>query len=99
MGTDTPHREPRKSSFWTWLTVVYFIGGVTGIALMAIKDSPLAAEVGVYWAAIFIGLGLVSLGMRNLEATWGRVVRSIGWIWLALILAMLSLTNNPAITG
>ena len=66
---------------------------------MAMKDSPLAADVGVYWAAIFIGLGLVSLGTRNLEKVWGRVVRSIGWVWLALILAMLSLSNNPAITG
>ena len=99
MGTDTQHRERRKSSFWTWLTVVYFVGGITGIALMAMKDSPLAADVGVYWAAIFIGLGLVSLGTRNLEKVWGRVVRSIGWVWLALILAMLSLSNNPAITG
>ncbi len=66
---------------------------------MAMKDSPLAAEVGVYWAAIFIGLGLVSLGTRNVAMTWGRVVRSIGWIWLALILATLSMTNNPALTG
>ena len=88
--------QSRKSSFWTWLTVVYFVGGIAGIGLMMMKDSPLAAEVGVYWAAVFIGLGLVSLGTRNLERTWGKILRSIGWIWLALILAAISLTNNPA---
>ena len=88
-----------KRSFWTWLTTVYFVGGVAGIALMAMKDSPLAADVSVYWAAIFIGLGLVSLGTRNLEKTWGRVVRSIGWIVLALILAVLSFSDTLTMTG
>ena len=89
----------RKRSFWTWLTVVYFVGGVGGIIFKASKDSQLAADVGVYWAVIFVGLGLVSLGSDNLGKQWGRIVRAVGWVWLALILGMISLSNNPAITG
>ena len=89
----------RKRSFWTWLTIVYFVGGVGGIIFMATKDSQLAADVGVYAAVIFIGLGLVSLGSDNLEKTWGKVVRAVGWVWLALILGMISLSNNPVLTG
>ena len=95
----TTNAERRKSGFWTWLTIVYFVGGITGIGLMIMKDSPLAADIGVYWAAIFIGLGFVSLGTLNLDRLWGRIVRSVGWLLLALILALLSMTNNPALTG
>ena len=89
----------RKRSFWTWLTIVYFVLGIAALVFMATKDSRLAANVGVYWAVIFVGLGLVSLGSDNLHKTWGKIVRAVGWVWLALILAMISLTNNPVITG
>lgn len=95
MSRNRGHRH----SFWTWLTVVYFVGGVGGIIFMATTDSELAANIGVYWAAVFIGLGLVSLGSDNLDKTWGRIVRAVGWVCLATILAVISLTNNPAITG
>ncbi len=89
----------RRRGFWTWLTVVYFVAGVAWLGFMASRDTEFAASVGVYWAVIFIGLGLVSLGSDNLDKTWGKIVRAVGWVWLALILAAISLTNNPAING
>ena len=95
----TTSNAPRKRSFWTWLTIVYFVLGIAWLVFMATKDSELAASIGVYWATIFIGLGLVSLGSDNLDKVWGRIVRAVGWIWLALILAMISLSKNPAIVG
>ena len=90
---------PRKRSFWTWLAIVYFVSGLAALVLMATQDTEFASVVGVFWAVIFIGLGLVSLGSDNLDTKWGKGVRAIGWIWLALILAMISMTRNAALVG
>ncbi len=89
----------KQRSFWTWLTIVYFVVGIASLAFTATKDTEFAAVIGVYWGVVFIGLGLVSLGTDNLEMKWGKIVRAIGWIWLALILAMISMTNNSAFVG
>ena len=95
---DAPNTEPRKRSFWTWLAIVYFVAGVAWLVFMATKDTEFAAIIGVYWAVIFIGLGLVSIGTDNLDTKWGKVVRAIGWVWLTLILAMISMTGNSVFT-
>ena len=90
---------PRKRSFWTWLTIVYFVLGLASLVLMATQDTEFASVVGVFWAVIFIGLGLVSLGSDNLDKPWGTSVRALGWVWLALILAMISMVRTAAVVG
>ncbi len=91
--------ETRKRSFWTKLTIGYVVVGAIGGVLLFFKAPGVALYTAIWWLLIGIGLVLVSYGTDNQERTLGKAARIVGWIWLALVAGLVSVTQNPVFQG
>lgn len=94
-----PASQPRRRSFWLWLTVVYLAVGFVGLAMTATMDPDLAVAVAVHWGLPMPGLILMTLGTYILLGAPARFIEAAGWLWLAGGLAFIWMTSNAAVAG